>query len=488
MRVHEGVQISDRMPYVCGKCESSSFDDRVQYMKHLLSCHHPDLYTCKTCNQTYANYAHYLFHVRYIHAQVLYMCSICNRKYRSLNDLLDHDQLVHSKSVNYCEICFEQHKSRKHLYDHYIENHLVEMDLQGTNIERKQETPIGSSTTLVDSEPETSPKKCRRKVSTEEDELIQQLLDDHGPLGNTETTLGDNDEDAHKKSDDSTTSELHNYKNDLIRGLIDRKHQCKWCSLRFYTKRQLKQHETTHVNSVLNCPVCDKEFSHKDRLTGHMKCHMEPSLECKVCGKKFKRLCNLYNHELVHGLTEHAFMLCQFCGRGFRSRRDYQNHVIANHRNQIMKSDQDKQHHLPQQQLSTTDDSISQASESTPRRTGKRSQNTRGKHSTGDSSSSSVVDLLEQPIDDKMDKPTPPTTTTTTTTITLIEDNHLAGDAFDAEDTYFTRTETVQLTPHDLLRIEHENEEDEQEEDEQMDDQHTSSILTQNHHHFIFNN
>ena len=63
------------------------------------------------------------------------------------------------------------------------------------------------------------------------------------------------------------------------------------------------------------------------------------SLECKICGKKFKRLCNLYNHELVHGLTEHAFMLRQFCGRGFRSRRDYQNHVIANHRDLLMKAD-----------------------------------------------------------------------------------------------------------------------------------------------------
>ncbi len=41
----------------------------------------------------------------------------------------------------------------------------------------------------------------------------------------------------------------------------------------------------------------------------------------------------------MHGLTEHAFMLCQFCGRGFRSRRDYQNHVIAKHRELLMKTD-----------------------------------------------------------------------------------------------------------------------------------------------------
>ena len=145
-------------------------------------------------------------------------------------------------------------------------------------------------------------------------------------------------EESEQVSSLDTIPKVH--KNDLIRGLLDRKFQCKWCLLRFFSKSQLKEHESTHSNSVLFCPVCDKHFNNKERLSGHMKCHMEPSLECKVCGKKFKRLCNLYNHELVHGLTEHAFMLCQFCGRGFRSRRDYQNHVIANHREQIMNVDQ----------------------------------------------------------------------------------------------------------------------------------------------------
>ena len=175
-------------------------------------------------------------------------------------------------------------------------------------------------------------------VLSDQSSLSSFVLTDH------ELNKSSNNPSNKQQQQPKSSSEMYKnwgkvQKNDLIRGLLDRKHQCKWCSLRFYTKSQLKQHETTHMNSVLFCPVCDKQFTHKDRLSGHMKCHMEPSLECKVCGKKFKRLCNLYNHELVHGLTEHAFMLCQFCGRGFRSRRDYQNHVIANHRDQLMKSD-----------------------------------------------------------------------------------------------------------------------------------------------------
>lgn len=33
-------------------------------------------------------------------------------------------------------------------------------------------------------------------------------------------------------------------------------------------------------------------------------------------------------------------MLCQFCKRGFRSRRDYHNHVVAKHRNEIRNADE----------------------------------------------------------------------------------------------------------------------------------------------------
>lgn len=72
-------------------------------------------------------------------------------------------------------------------------------------------------------------------------------------------------------------------KKTLIRGLIDRKYQCRWCELKFYQKKHLQHHEQSHhKNRMLTCPVCDKTFERKDRLNGHMKCHMEPSLECKV--------------------------------------------------------------------------------------------------------------------------------------------------------------------------------------------------------------
>ena len=260
------------------------------------------------------------------------MCALCDRKYRNIKSLLDHDQLMHSKMVNYCEICFEVHKSRNDLYEHYKQVHL------------KVTSSCNDSFFVQHSIEDGAPNFNASFASTSSESSNEDLIKNTSIFINTsgstiDTTINSSKKNSVSCAKTSQIASANFEKKDLVRGLIDSKYQCKWCLLRFYTKTQLKNHEATHINTTLYCPVCDKEFLHKDRLAGHMKCHMEPSLECKICGKKFKRLCNLYNHELVHGLTEHAFMLCQFCGRGFRSRRDYQNHVIANHRDQLMKAD-----------------------------------------------------------------------------------------------------------------------------------------------------
>lgn len=295
--------------------------------------------------------------------------------------------------MNYCEICYEPHKSRTNLYEHYRTVHLVngydEQEVmtrvagKEAEIRRsRQRQETGGIVSNINFIGHTMNQDNLNLNKSLDINGASSVLNDQNSLNpfvlsmqeldkasttqvkqNPELQEHQEQVDNHSKCSSNSSVDMFEWskrvnkndwgkvqKNDLIRGLLDRKHQCKWCSLRFYTKTQLKQHETTHMNSVLYCPVCDKQFMHKDRLSGHMKCHMEPSLECKVCGKKFKRLCNLYNHELVHGLTEHAFMLCQFCGRGFRSRRDYQNHVIANHRDQLMKADNSEVNSNQQQQ------------------------------------------------------------------------------------------------------------------------------------------
>lgn len=311
----------------CPKCKLKFNNNYISFVNHLIECYFPNLYQCKTCHIKFNDYSQFLFHSKYIHSNFLFMSFICKRKFKLLKELLDHVKLIHFKNKIYCEICMENKESKESLYEHYKTEHLCKNEYHNFEI---LENFKPSTMKILEKMENLSSNDFNLGSSKYIYESIKPLQNE---FNNSQTNL-------ENQYLNSKKLELNIFqKNDLIRGFIDRKHQCKWCMLRFYTKSQLKQHEATHVNSVLNCPICDKQFTNKDRLSGHMKCHMEPSLECKVCGKKFKRLCNLYNHELVHGLTEHAFMLCQFCGRGFRSRRDYQNHVIANHRDQLIKSD-----------------------------------------------------------------------------------------------------------------------------------------------------
>ena len=469
----------------CPKCKYNLFGSKTDRSKHLLTCFYPDIYTCKQCSQSFDSYKEYLIHTKYVHTNLIYMCLYCKRKYKTMKELQNHEQLLHTKSINYCEICFELLKSRHDLYEHYKLFHLTSEDEDTepaesyySNSHSYTEKPTSSVTitddfneieaVLLSSTPTTS-NSSKNIIS------LDNITIDH--LNNNNTTssqilLNDSSENFIEKTSikkiieeeqTKSTKELEQtisigpklklQKNDLIRGLIDRKHQCKWCSLRFYTKSQLKAHESTHNNAVLICPVCDKQFHHKDRLTGHMKCHMEPSLECKVCGKKFKRLCNLYNHELVHGLTEHAFMLCQFCGRGFRSRRDYQNHVIANHRDLIMKSEEeDEETTNDNQSFNNDESSINEEklnkivnSKKTKRKSIANSKNTKKttnttkpvlrskKNSTTINESGSVIAAAPQ-----------------TTTVILREEHENIIDIEHDSDTYFTRTGIVQLSKDDL--------------------------------------
>ena len=257
MQEHENVIITKERPYQCKKCnkEDTHFSTHIDYLKHLLLCYFPDIYTCTTCSKSFDNYYQYLFHMRYIHVNYVYMCykshpsrtSPCSRKYRRLKDILYHDELMHSKNVNYCELCFKAHKTRKELNEHYSIVHLDE------NIPYVSNKQANVSTCSPNESSEINLNKFKKITLTQSPKILNNSNDN---------ALVSQNKIVRKK--------------DLVRGLMDRKHQCKWCSTRFYTKSLLKQHEATHVNSSLLCPVCDKEFTHKDRLAGHMKCHMEP--------------------------------------------------------------------------------------------------------------------------------------------------------------------------------------------------------------------
>lgn len=196
------------------------------------------------------------------------MCTLCERKFRRMRDLVEHDALVHPKPGNCnCEICEQQFESRSCLYNHYSSAH-ISRELLDCDDNNPQQTDENVQIETINEQRQIKSAK-NQEILADEEQMRKTILDFSLPIEEMDQPVNNEPASINKKT--------------LIRGLIDRKYQCRWCELKFFQKKHLQQHEQTHhKNTTLSCPVCDKVFTRKDRLNGHMKCHMEPSLECKV--------------------------------------------------------------------------------------------------------------------------------------------------------------------------------------------------------------
>lgn len=175
-----------------------------------------------------------------------------------MNDLVEHDALVHVKTDAQfvCELCNQIHDTRASLNEHYIRVH------------------VNKENQIIDEE-------VKKSVNDEENQHQGDLVKEIDVMETNQAGVELVGQEIKEQTGGSLQPVIQ--KKTLIRGLIDRKFQCRYCDDKFFQKKHLQNHEQSHhKNTTLNCPVCDKSFTRRDRLNGHMKCHMEPSLECKV--------------------------------------------------------------------------------------------------------------------------------------------------------------------------------------------------------------
>lgn len=163
-------------------------------------------------------------------------------------------------------------------------------------------------------------------------------------------------------------------------------------------------------------------------------------------------------------------MLCQFCNRGFRSRRDYQNHVLANHRDVILSQNGGSQQQKDDNNNNNEEELNNQlldSSQTPPPSTAKSSSSKSSrraaqKHSSTDHlSSSSGSNQSIKIVSHEM------ANTTNKKLVVKIVDNSATQmtsnstsngvkrkrTETEASETYITRTETIDLSDEHLAHL-----------------------------------
>lgn len=86
--------------------------------------------------------------------------------------------------------------------------------------------------------------------------------------------------------------------------LMDKRHRCDECDMRFFTITDLKRHSSKHAGVRHPCSVCLKTYASVRTLKTHMQLHMdERTLKCDHCTKSFSKKTGLKAHlRIVHRL------------------------------------------------------------------------------------------------------------------------------------------------------------------------------------------
>ncbi|XP_063544133.1 zinc finger protein 250-like isoform X14 [Cydia strobilella] len=80
--------------------------------------------------------------------------------------------------------------------------------------------------------------------------------------------------------------------------LMERKHKCSYCEMKFFSSSALKKHLPKHTGiKNFKCEVCSKEYGRKTTLREHMRIHTDDRrFSCAHCGLAFIQKCSLKGH------------------------------------------------------------------------------------------------------------------------------------------------------------------------------------------------
>uniref|UniRef100_A0A8D8IT00 Zinc finger protein 26 n=1 Tax=Culex pipiens TaxID=7175 RepID=A0A8D8IT00_CULPI len=289
-----------------------------------------ELYKCEECNKAFASNPEFLSHMKRVHEQYakkalqvfvkeedgVFICSKCNKTFGERHlcqqHILKHLLLTKERTVS-CPKCPKTFISEKYLVKH----------------EAWHEASIKKQSEVIKCD------ECNKTFKTKR--VLSRHLRRHAAMkeGKYQCKIcsmrhaSDRELKIHAKKHEMNV-EMPSVPPPVI--IVRNDHsafQCPECSMVFTVRRAYKTHAQKHINirnGMYKCDICEKICGSSHNLDTHMRRHRngeikevtqprELSYECSKCDKKFGKKLLLARHVKMHEAIEKGLYRCKLCAR-----------------------------------------------------------------------------------------------------------------------------------------------------------------------------
>lgn len=314
-------------PFACSQCPKT-YISNGNLQEHIRRVHTGTKHSCKICNITLASKGSWKRHMRG-HSEEGHCCDICKEKFSSHSVMVTHKRRVHEKEMNnfICVDCGSTFNSNSALREHRV-RHTTERKFECTTCGMKFKRSSNLQSHLkvhVEGRPVVTFKcpECDEEFTTKG--ALATHKSSHGRITCRlcEQTFNDQSElMQHRREDHNITKR-------------DPGVSCQTCHKWFSDMEEMLAHRA-EVHPMLNpmeCEVCKSVFGSAAALRAHMRGHAPKTrtFDCPNCEESFNFALMLQNH-LKDDHPDILNHVCDLCGRGYPSRKQFVAHVNR-HRN-----------------------------------------------------------------------------------------------------------------------------------------------------------